>query len=90
MASDYIAWGAGAAGSSDTSLVVGDVAIVDTPRLNVRAAPGTDADILQQVTSGTVLNVLGGPEPAGGYHWYRVALPDGSLGWVVGEALLLY
>ena len=89
VASDYIAWGAGA--SEDASAPVrafAGTAIVDTPRLNVRAAPGTDASILGQLGGGAEVRIMGGPELASGYHWYLVELPDGATGWVIGEALL--
>jgi len=49
--------------------------------LNVRQAPGTDAAIVTKVKPGTRLEVLDGPRIASGYTWWRVRLPDGTIGW---------
>jgi uncharacterized protein YgiM (DUF1202 family) len=91
VACDYIAWGPGSGGTSGTGssggFEVGATVTVDTPRLNFRAAPGTDAAVLDTLDGGTALTVLGGPEAASGYHWYRVETSGGAIGWVIGEAL---
>lgn len=57
------------------------VVVTDGRRLNVRNTPGTDASITTRVEPGTRLEVLDGPRTASGYTWWRVKLPDGSMGW---------
>jgi uncharacterized protein YgiM (DUF1202 family) len=86
VASAFIAWGGGSAGA--TAFAPGASVLVNTSRLNVRSAPGTGASVLGQLDAGTRLTVLGGPEVASGYRWYRVQTNVGLSGWVIGEALL--
>ncbi len=58
-------------------------------RLNVRRTPGTDAVIITCVDPGTRLEVVDGPRTASGYTWWRVKLPDGTIGWVAENWLKL-
>jgi N-acetylmuramoyl-L-alanine amidase len=82
VAADYIAFGGG-----DGTTPSPGTATVDTPRLNLRAGPGTDHDVVGILTGGTALTILDGPVPATGYTWYRVQAPGGATGWVIGEGL---
>jgi serine/threonine protein kinase len=61
--------------------------VTDGSRLNVRSAPRTDAEIVTKVEPGTRLEVLDGPHAAGGYTWWRVELPDGTIGWAAEDWL---
>lgn len=60
----------------------GPAAMVTVPALNVRSSPSLQATIETVVTRGTSLDLLG--RRAG---WYRVALPSGLVGWVVGMGI---
>lgn len=71
-----------------TGIVVGGIAVVDTPALNGRAGPGLSAAVLQVLTGGTEVDVLDGPVSADGYHWYQVETGSGVVVWVIGEGLL--
>jgi serine/threonine protein kinase len=57
------------------------IVVTDGQRLNVRQAPGMDAAIVTRVEPGTRLEVLDGPRAASGYTWWRVKLPNGTMGW---------
>ena len=65
--------------TADTSRL-GRWARVRGPRVNLRAGPGTAFAIRAALPRHTALRVLGG---SGG--WYRVALPDGSSGFVASN-----
>ena len=66
------------------------IAIGDTVRstapLNVRSSPSTNAGIVGIMPQGTQGSVLGGPQSANGYLWWRVSTPS-STGWVAGSFL---
>lgn len=51
----------------------------------VRIAPGamTNADILTNLTDGTVVTLTDGPVEAEGFRWWRIETDDGLSGWVV-------
>ena len=70
-----------------TGIVVGGIAVVDTPALNGRTGPGLSAAVLQVLTGGTEVDVLDGPVIADGYHWYQVGTGTGAVIWVIGEGL---
>jgi len=56
---------------------------VDTPELNVRAAPGTDQDVVAVLTEGTLVQTLGQGERRGDLIWIDVHVPTLGLdGWV--------
>lgn len=55
--------------------------------INVRAMPNPNADLMNIVATGNVVNVIDGPTCAFGYAWYRITY-QGILGWTaegVGE-----
>jgi uncharacterized protein YgiM (DUF1202 family) len=60
----------------------GPTASVRVSALNVRARPSLRATIRTVVTQGTRLVVLGHRR-----GWYRVALPNGAFGWVIGAGI---
>jgi uncharacterized protein YgiM (DUF1202 family) len=66
---------------------VGDVAMVDTARLNCRTGPGLDYPVDHVMNAGEQLLVIGGPVAADGYHWFRLAMDNGDIAWAIGEGL---
>lgn len=64
-----------------------EVAGTGASELRVRQLPGTDTLTLLVVPDGTRLIVIGGPEEASGYTWWKVDDEAGTVGWVVGEFL---
>lgn len=55
---------------------------VNTAKLNVRKGPGTEYDIITQITDGTRVKIIG-TNP--GRTWWRVRLSNGTVGWAHGE-----
>jgi uncharacterized protein YgiM (DUF1202 family) len=64
---------------ASVQLPAGPIALVRVPSLNVRSGPSIRATIYTVIRRGTKLVVLG--QQSG---WYRVALPNGATGWVIG------
>lgn len=61
----------------------GLIVYVDTPELNLRAAPGTDQDILAVLPERMAVQTLGQGERRGDLIWIDVHVPDLGLdGWV--------
>src|SRR4051794_1555352 len=56
----------------------GPAGIVTPKKLNVREGPGTKYSIVQTLTSGAPLNIIG---QAVGLNWFKIRLPDGREGW---------
>lgn len=55
--------------------------------LTIRGGPSTDNVRIMRAPEGTLMVVIGGPEPAGEFTWWQVRLLDGTEGWVAGEFL---
>jgi uncharacterized protein YgiM (DUF1202 family) len=76
-----------AADTSDADFAVGDdVEVADGP-LNFREEAGTEADVITQFATGTLLTITDGPTDADDFTWYEVKSPDNDTGWVAGEFL---
>lgn len=60
---------------------------VTADSVNVRAAPGLGAAIVNTLPSGYQAFIADGPVSADGYTWYRLDAMGQSLGWVAGEFL---
>lgn len=63
---------------------------VSTDRLNLRADPGLDGDVLKVLTYGDFGSVYGPPVTADGYLWYPIVIGEGAsaeTGWAAGEFL---
>jgi uncharacterized protein YgiM (DUF1202 family) len=59
--------------------------------LNLRSAPGIDAEIIDTLNPySSIVEVTGGPVAADGYTWYEVSDPEIGDGWVAGELIELY
>jgi hypothetical protein len=56
--------------------------------VNLRAAPGTDTDIVKRLKNRTLLVVLEGPKRAGDSTWWKVSDTE-SEGWCAAESLEL-
>jgi uncharacterized protein YraI len=65
-------------------LAAGESFRVSDGPLNMRTSFGTTATIIRTLPLGTTGSILGGPQTAYGYVWYRVSTLFGE-GWVVGE-----
>ena len=52
-------------------------------RLNLRAAPGLDFEIIDRLERGELVTLLEGPRKTDGYAWWRVRSDDGIIGWAV-------
>jgi spore germination protein YaaH len=55
-----------------SSLTVGGFARVAVDTLNIRAGAGTGFSVLDTLSSGSLVALLGGPIDASGYRWYQV------------------
>lgn len=53
--------------------------VVNASVLNIRAGPGTQYKVLDQIDKGTSYQVLGRSG-----DWYKISLPGGGSGWVAG------
>ncbi|MBK9125969.1 MAG: DUF3160 domain-containing protein [Chloroflexi bacterium] len=63
------------------------VMFTDGTPLNVRSAPGTSAERIDQLPEGTAFTIGDGPTCADGYYWWRIDYGDGQQGWVAeGDA----
>jgi len=70
--------------TSALSIAVGGrVRVGDTngANLRLRASPGLDSITFKIVSDGAVLEVLGGPEKADNYTWWRLKDEVGAVGW---------
>src|SRR5829696_1174320 len=66
----------------NSRLNVGDFVLVTSPALNIRGAPGTNAERLRDpLEPGTPASIVQGPECVDGYTWWNVTA-DGTQGWV--------
>lgn len=71
---------------AEYNLFVGDLAEVFTTegdRLNLRAEPSIEAEIIDRLEYGEVVTLLEGPRKEGGYSWWRIRTADGQEGWSV-------
>ncbi len=84
VSGEFLADGAGTTDPSG-DFVYGDVVVVNTDLLNVRALPSLTAGILDVYPQGTEATITGDATPADGITWY----PVDDLGWVAGQYLAL-
>jgi hypothetical protein len=61
-----------------------DDAVVKIETLNVRTGLGTEYDIIAGVHRGAELEVIG--QAGYGCEWLNVHMPEGTVGWVSGQA----
>ena len=80
---------AASAAASAAPTTPGQIFIVNTrgqQTLTVRAGPGTEAARVGSLAYGTQVEVIGGPQAAGGYNWVQIRTPN-LTGWCISEAL---
>jgi len=90
MAAEFLTSEAGgfpSEGQGDGGITVGDAVRVSDGPLNVRAAPGLDAEILDVASDGALFAVRGGPVAADGYLWVEVFNYEHGRGWMAAEFL---
>ena len=54
--------------------------------LKLRAGPGVNNTLIENLPSGTVVEIIGGPTFDGTYTWWNVRTPSGNEGWSVDGA----
>lgn len=71
-------------GAPKQRLEVGKDARVCTQSDNVylRSGPSRSHSVIERVSPGTVVNVIGGPECANDWSFWEVEIPDGTTGWM--------
>ncbi len=79
--------------ATDGGFAIDDTVRVTEDGVNLRSATSTESsdNIVGTLNEGDLVQIIGGPEQAGGYTWYQVRLEeaDGSVveGWVAGSFL---
>lgn len=71
--------------SNASGIAVGDDVRVIDGELNLRSGPGTTEGVLLVLPDGAPLLVIGGPESANGYTWWKVSSARYGSGWVAGR-----
>ena len=63
---------------------------VDTSGLNIRAAPGLDAQVRFQALEGETFVIMDGPQQVDGFEWWRLEAPNdpNRYGWAVRNYLM--
>lgn len=81
--------GDGTVAGGNTEAATGQTVTTNTDGVNMRAEASVNADVVDQLSAGVELEVLGGPVEADDYVWYqvRVSGEGGSEGWVVADFL---
>lgn len=67
-------------------LTIGGSALVTSTKgdnLNLRSGAGANFELVARLAPGTRVDILDGPQEAGGYRWWKVRTADGLEGWVV-------
>lgn len=76
--------------SGTPGLTVGGTAYVTQAggkSLRLRSQAGLETQVLDGLTPGTQMTLLGGPEEKDGYGWWHIRTSDGREGWVAGNDL---
>jgi len=73
----------------EIGFVIGDIVEVDSNNVNVRSGPGTNFGVTDQLNTGDVGEVIGGPTAGSGYTWYQLQYNTSLTGWVAGLYLTL-
>jgi hypothetical protein len=66
----------------------GQVSFTDGTPSRLRSAPGTDADVITQMTEGTAFTVIGEPYCADEYRWWQLQLEDGTVGYAAETSMI--
>lgn len=76
--------------SGTPGLAVGGTAYVTQvggKSLRLRSQAGLETKVLDGLTPGTQMTLLGGPEEKDSYSWWHIRTTDGREGWVAGNDL---
>ncbi len=76
------------AASAWNTLEVGQTAMLNSTdglRLNIRAAPGDNTQILFQMDKGDRVTIIDGPQSATGLTWWQIRTEAGEEGWIAGS-----
>jgi uncharacterized protein YgiM (DUF1202 family) len=68
--------------SAVTQVVSGPSAVVTVSSLNVRSGPSMNHSVQQVIQQGTTVTIIGKRN-----GWYKVQLPDGTIGWVIAQGI---
>jgi uncharacterized protein YgiM (DUF1202 family) len=68
--------------SAVTQVLSGPSAVVSVSSLNVRSGPSMNHAVQQVIQQGTTVTIIGKSN-----GWYKVQLPDGTIGWVIGQGI---
>lgn len=69
-------------------IAVGATVTVTENSVNLRDQPATSGNVVESLTQGQQLTVIGGPQTADGYTWWQVQDPaTGTSGWVAADFL---
>lgn len=74
---------------AEVGFVVGDNVMVIDNNVNVRSGAGTNNPAIDQLNSGTIAEIIGGPVTATGYTWYQIQYETSMTGWIAGIFLEL-
>lgn len=75
-------------GTPQADGVVGQTATINADNVNMRAEPSTSADVVEQISSGVEVEIVGGPVEGENYIWYEVQVADGgNSGWIASDFL---
>jgi len=66
---------------------IGDDVRVDTDALNLRSSASTSASVVTVLPANAILEVVGGPQSANGYTWWRLTSGTYGTGWSVQDFL---
>lgn len=63
--------------------------VVSHPETRVYSSAGDDALLIETLTEGEIGTIIGGPVYKNGTRWWQVRFPDGTVGWVSEDDLLI-
>ena len=69
-----------------SELAVGSNATVTGSGVNLRSSATTSAEVVETLSEGQQVSIVGGPEEADGYTWWLIEM-DGNQGWIAGDFL---
>jgi hypothetical protein len=74
--------------AQQTEIAIGDTVrvITDGQRLNLRAQPGLDTEVIRALEPGTTAQVIDGPEDIDGYVWWQIEA-ESDQGWAAARFL---
>jgi uncharacterized protein YgiM (DUF1202 family) len=59
---------------------------VEDEGLKLRSGPTITNRLVENLPSGTIVTIIGGPQRSGGYIWWNLLSPNGNRGWAVEAA----